>query len=384
MQQVAHFAHWKRKAKAFMSVKSIAEHRSQLVRVASVPFNHVYVRHLSPPDLDDGGVIRLLDPTPPGGESDSDRWWPPAMLELEWVQEHFQEFDVFHVHFGFDAKTPSELHELATFLRRHGKPLVLTMHDLRNPHHRTREDHDAQLDVLVPAAADALITLTGGARDEIKRRWGRNALVIPHPHVVELDQMSALQTGRSSGSENPYRVGMHVKSLRACMDRRTLLPALEPAVIEMGDARLQINGHRDVLDPRGERYDHEFAQLLGDCGDLVDVQIHDFFDDAALWQYLTSIDVSILPYRFGTHSGWLEACRDLGTHVVAPSCGYYDEQGPVHTYLFDEERYDETTLIDAILRARQAKDEPLSAIARFRERQSIATAHRKLYESLLR
>ena len=41
-----------------------------------------------------------------------------------------------------------------------------------------------------------------------------------------------------------------------------------------------------------------------------------------------ALDVSVLPYRFGTHSGWLEACFDLGTAVVAPSCGFYAEQRP--------------------------------------------------------
>ncbi|WP_111720473.1 glycosyltransferase [Homoserinimonas sp. OAct 916] len=353
------------------------------MRIASVPSDHVYVRHLSPPDGNDRSVTRLPDPTPPGAESEPSRWWPPTMLQADWVREHHREFDVFHVHFGFDARAPEDLQELVTVLRQNDKPLVLTMHDLRNPHHHGRKEHDAQLDVLVPAA-DALITLTGGAGDEIKRRWGRNACVIPHPHVVELDRMSALRAERSSGNGTPYRVGMHVKSLRACMDPSALLPALERAVIEMGDARLQINGHRDVLDPRGERYDPDLAQLLHDCGDLVDVRIHDFFDDEALWRYLSSIDVSVLPYRFGTHSGWLEACRDLGTRVVAPSCGYYAEQGPVQSYVFDEDGFDETTLIDAVLGAREMDVEPLSALDRLGQRRAISAAHRDLYDSLLR
>jgi hypothetical protein len=31
-------------------------------------------------------------------------------------------------------------------------------------------------------------------------------------------------------------------------------------------------------------------------------------------------------YWFGTHSGWLEACFDLGTAVIAPNCGYYHQK----------------------------------------------------------
>jgi len=56
----------------------------------------------------------------------------------------------------------------------------------------------------------------------------------------------------------------------------------------------------------------------------------------------------VLPYRFGTHSGWLEACRDLGTTVVAPTCGYFVEQGPVLTYGHDEHGLDADSLADAV------------------------------------
>ena len=108
------------------------------------------------------------------------------------------DFDVFHLHFGFDACDPAELAELVATLRRRGKPFVFTVHDLRNPHHSRREAHDAQLDVLVPAA-DALVTLTQGAAAEIRRRWGREAVVIPHPHVVELADISRSRRGAPPG-----------------------------------------------------------------------------------------------------------------------------------------------------------------------------------------
>ncbi len=369
-----------------MSSSQIAPCRAagtSVVNVASVPADHVYVRHLLDVDVRPHGVRRLPDPTPPGAESEPSRWWPPVMLEADWVEAHHQLFDVFHVHFGFDARTPSQLADLLAALRRHGKPLVLTMHDLRNPHHRDRLDHDAQLDVLVPAAA-ALITLTDGARREIQRRWDRDALVVPHPHVVDLDGMAALQAAprRTDGDER-FRIGVHVKSLRASMDPGLILPTLERAVDEIGDAVLQVNGHTDVLDPRGSRYDRALADVLRGCGDRVEVRAHEFLDDDALWDYLRSLDASVLPYRFGTHSGWLEACRDLGTAVIAPTCGYYAEQGPVESYVLDEHRFDETSLFDAVLRAHAGTVRPASVLDRARQRRDIASTHRALYESLL-
>lgn len=50
------------------------------------------------------------------------------------------------------------------------------------------------------------------------------------------------------------------------------------------------------------------------------------FTDAELWDYLAALDLYVLPYRFGTHSGWLEACVDLGTGVLVPDIGCYSEQ----------------------------------------------------------
>ena len=73
--------------------------------------------------------------------------------------------------------------------------------------------------------------------------------------------------------------------------------------------------------------------------------------DAELFAYLASLDVAVLPYRFGTHSGWLEACRDLGTTVVAPSCGYYADQGPVVSYVNEEDRFDPDSFEQALAEA---------------------------------
>jgi 2-oxoglutarate dehydrogenase E1 component len=125
-----------------------------------------------------------------------------------------------------------------------------------------------------------------------------------------------------------------------------LLPTLVETVAAIPGGVLQVNGHRDVLDPDGARRDESLAAYLHDQADAgrLELHVHDFLDDDALWDYLASLDVSVLPYRFGTHSGWLEACRDLGTAVVAPTCGHYADQGPVLSYAHDEAGLDEVTI----------------------------------------
>lgn len=349
------------------------------VTVASVPASHVYVQHLSPPQGD--GVRRLPDPDPEAPDRSAEQvWWPPVMLQPEWVRAH--EFDVFHLQFGFDAWDPEDLRELVATLAERGRPLVQTVHDLRNPHHEDRRLHDAQLDVLVPAA-DALVTLTPGAAEEIRHRWGREAVVLPHPHVVPLARMRRVRP-RSPGT--PFRIGLHVKSVRPSMDPLRLLPQLIESARAIPNAVLQVNGHRDVLEPNGARRHDALAALLADAAarGLLELHVHDFLPDNDLWDYLESLDVSVLPYRFGTHSGWLEACRDLGTAVVAPSCGYFADQGPVHTYLHDEHSYDERSLHEALLGAYAAgPPEPANVEERRAQRARIAAAHLELYRRVL-
>jgi hypothetical protein len=348
------------------------------IRVASVPANHVYVRHLSAlagPDP----VRRLSDPPVEGQKAT--QWWPPVMLEPGWVRDHQDEFDVFHLHFGFDARTPQQLAELTQELRRAGKPFVYTVHDLRNPHHPAADLHLQQLDVLIPAA-DAVITLTAGAAAFIERRWGRAAHVLPHPHVVEFDHMTRRQP---SSRHEPFVVGVHAKSLRASMDPLAVVKVVGATVRELTGGVLTVNVHNEVMDERGAHYDPEVSGFLQDAAARADLAltVHDYFDDDALWGYLRGLDVSVLPYRFGTHSGWLEACHDLGTTVVAPSCGFYGEQHPCLPYAHDETGLDPDSLASAVRYAYDNRPLWQADIGdRRREREQLSEAHLQLYSAL--
>lgn len=352
--------------------------------VASVPSGHVYVRHLAPERGE--GPERLPDPDPDRPERPAGAvWWPPVMLDPEWAA--LADFDLFHLHFGFDACEPERLAELVTVLERRGKPFVFTVHDLRNPHHEEPAAHDAHLDVLVPAA-DGLVTLTPGAAAEIARRWGReDTVVLPHPHVVDLRTMAVAQDCRARRRDpRSFRVGLHVKSLRPSMDPGAILPTLVDTVRDLPGAVLQVNAHRDVLDDDGARRDDELATYLrarAEAGDL-ELHVHDYLSDDDLWRYLASLDVSVLPYRFGTHSGWLEACRDLGTTVVAPTCGFFAEQGPVLSYVHDETTFDADSLAIAIRTAYDERPRLGACIDERRaQRRAVADAHDELYRSLL-
>jgi hypothetical protein len=350
------------------------------LRIASVPAEHVYVRHLSAPDGTDG-LRRLSDPVPDDPSPAPGQWWPPRMLSPAWVREHRAEFDIMHVQFGFDAQSAQSLATLVAELRRWDKRLVYTAHDLRNPHHADRQAHDAHLDVLVPAA-DEVVTLTPGAAAEIRQRWGREPVVLPHPHVIEFERFGPRRSDRDR-----WTVGVHAKSVRASMAPLPVITALADVVRQLPDAGLQVNVHHDVADADGARHDPVLMRWLRDAeaSGLLELVVHDCFSDEELWQYLESLDLSVLPYRFGTHSGWLEACYDLGTTVLAPTCGYFAEQRPCLTYRHDEHGLDVASLQAAVRTAYEQRPRWQARLAdRRQEREELADAHRALYEAALR
>jgi hypothetical protein len=355
-----------------------------LLRVASVPSSHLYVRHLSRPDGDDD-VIRLPDPIPADGRKVPGGWWPPVMLDPSWISVNHDSFDVFHVHFGFDAIDTGVLEDVVHELRLRKKPLIYTVHDLRNPHHPEPHAHEAHLDVLI-RAADKLLTLTPGASRAISAQWSRGAEVLAHPHVLDRDRIE-----RRRPLSPRFVVGVHVKSLRANMDPFPVLDTLVETVASLNHAVLQINVHDEIF----ESGNHWFAPRAGArlCAYAehpgVEVHVHPYFPDNKLWDYLAGLTVSVLPYRFGTHSGWLEACFDLGTAVIAPRCGFYDEQHPCESYEFSQDTFDPESLDRAVrtLYRRHAGGEEAPR-ARWAQRRAqrfrLAFAHRRIYESVLR
>jgi hypothetical protein len=303
------------------------------------------------------------------------------MLDPAWVTANHEHVDVFHVHFGFDAIPLERLSATLDALDEHAIPLVYTVHDLRNPHQRCSHDHDARLGLLVERAA-RLITLTPGAADVLRDRHGVDAEVLPHPHVLPLERVGAPRPGHDG-----FVVGVHAKSLRANMDVLAVARTLAVALEALPGARLQVNVHDEVSDRDSWAYDpRTVARLraLAARHPHVELVEHRYFADDALWDYLAGLDVSVLPYRFGTHSGWLEACHDLGTAVVAPSCGFYAQQRPCHVYRHDEDGLDPASLVEAVLAAHAAR--PAAAAdpaARLEERRMLAAAHAALYRGVI-
>lgn len=298
------------------------------------------------------------------------RWWPSPWLDPDHVRGAAGRFDLVHVHFGFDDRSPAELAALVGALRAVRRPLVLTVHDLRNPHHHEPGAHDAALDVLVPAAA-AVVTLTPGAAAEIRRRWGREAEVLPHPGVVGPEW-----TRRPRPEREGFTVGMHAKSHRTNADPVGVARALAGTVAGLPGTTVRVDAHDD---DRGRAV----ARAL-DGVDGLDVRVHPPFSDDAFHAYLHELDVSVLPYRWGTHSGWLEACHDLGTTAVVPDVGHFREQAPCLTYRLTDHGPDAGSLAAAVGLAHRTRPRwRADPAARERQRERVAAAHTTLYRRVL-
>lgn len=361
------------------------------IRVASVPQNQIYIRHLEDWDPGDApAVTRLPDPPAAGGPRAMESgWWPPAMLSPRWVRANHASFDLMHIHFGFDAVDPAALRELVAELRHFGKPLVYTVHDLINPHQPDPAAHRELLEVLIPQA-DKLITLTPGAAREIRERWGRDAQVLPHPHVADFETMQRMRAaralGRDAGSGGPRRVGVHFKGLRPNMDVGILDP-LARAVARIPSAVLQVNIHAQPLRPGHAEFRPALAAKLeaGVAEGRWELSAHEYFSEPELLDYLASLDACVLPYRFGTHSGWLEAALDVGTRVAVPDCGHYaDQDASVARFRLGPGGAEEDSLFDALTHLLGQPGLPgLDAAGRRRQRREIARAHRAGYAALL-
>ena len=240
--------------------------RTRAVRLLSVPSRHPYVDAVRP------ATTSLVEP---------DRvlnWEPDPVFTPGYVAARAGQIDIVHLHFSFDH--------------------------LDRPAARAWL---AELDA-------AVLTLTRGAAAEIAERFGVRATVVPHPSLVDPTRTAAVVT-------EPGLAALHLKSLRRNLVDPLALVAAAADGAQRAGGRLRVDLHPEVVeDPRLSG----LGSLAAERG--VELVVHPRFDDIEIERYVRRAHVTVLPYRWGTHSGWLELARDLGTRVVAPDVGYYPDQ----------------------------------------------------------
>lgn len=358
-----------------------AETAARDIVVAAVPTRHPYVQRVS-----SATGIRLADePTPAHG--DPTRWWPPAALDPSWISAHAAEADLLHVHFGTESFPPGHLSACIAAAHDAGWPVVFTIHDLEHPQLSDQRSYASQLDELV-VGADALIALTPGAARVVRDRWDRDALVVPHPSLLPADAVIP-----DILPSEDRRVGVHLKDLRPNVDGPAAARAVIDTVAALRSEGIRATGEVRLHHHVREAVARDEVRALCAGAPFVSLVEHERLSDPELVVALSRWDACVLPYRWGTHSGWLELCWDLGVPVAAPDTGFYAEQhtdASVDSFALD----DSTSLRAAVTRlwagpdaTRAAGAERRELIARRRRERrrtdvAAAAAHAHLYRSL--
>lgn len=359
------------------------------MRVRSVPAGHDYVRHALGGAAD---VVVLDDPVLDPAEPS--RWWPHPALEAAERPEVLDGADLVHVHFGYEHRSPEQIAEFVATLRARAMPLVVTVHDLTNPHEPDPAAHLERTGHLVRGAS-AVLTLTAGAAAEIRERWGVDARVIPHPRLVPAGVTEPLRRERIGGrSPEPLRrervggrsrrtVGVVLGTLRAGVAAEELLPALAEALPP--GTRLVVMIRDDALAAARESDHprHRVALVLDRLAARpgVEVRPHGHLPESELCAALAGFDALVLPHRHGTHSGWLELCRDLGLPPVVPRIGHLVEQWRHEVASYDAWSPDTAGLRESLGTALGGP--PVPERAPDAEDAAVAATHAAIYRAAL-
>jgi Glycosyltransferase Family 4 len=323
--------------------------RGDPVRVATIPFADSYVDAVRPSD-----VVRV------GPSGELSPW-----LDVAYLVEHADELDVLHLHTGPGHVAVAAGQCWAETVRRLGIPLVVTVHRVRAPGGGCAGEPvmDAHLSAVL-STAEVVFTLTPGAADEIAERFGRTAIVVAHPSVTVPDPGLGAERGI---------VGLRLGRVSAAVpDPAGLVRAALSGAVS-GGGRLRV-----LVDAADEQWTGRAVRTLARRGEL-ELVVHPAEDWSAQLQQL---HVAVLPEPCGSHSRDLEICRDVGTRVVTPSCGWFaDQWSDVVSYGNHEQgRLDPVSLTAAVAAAlTRPMPRPADRGWRDEQRAAVRQVHADVY-----
>ena len=309
-------------------------------RVAVLPAAHPAVRRII--GLDGAEHVELV-PVRPGvvnGHTPAEAVTPAeldpdsdASGEIHRDADPLRDVDLVHVHFGYDYLEPESVDDVVEHLETAGVPFVLTVHDIVYPTHEDELPHRDHTGTLVEAAS-AVITLTEVAAHELWVRWGVEPVVVPHPRLLDEAEISAaVRAGKHlRGPDDPLVVGVLLERMGENIEGPELLDQLAPVAQGRRGAHLRIvveaQAWRDACGEDREAGGHHLVAELAAEGGWESVRLvrYESLDLGPVLPEFAALDVCVLPYRFATHSTWLELCRDLGVASVFPSVGFLRDQ----------------------------------------------------------
>ena len=310
-------------------------------RVAVLPAAHPAVRRLTGLDVSPRVELVPVRPgvvngqTPPEAMS-AVEFDPDAVASGEIARDgdSLSSVDLAHVHFGYDYLEPDSVDMVVRHLAEADVPMVLTVHDIVYPTDEDELPHRDHTGTLVEAAG-AVITLTEAAAHELWVRWGVEPVVVPHPRLLDEHEISSAVRAAKHlrGPGDPLVAGVLLERMGENIEGPELLDQLASVARGRRDgAHLRIVVEAQAWrEACGEDRDagghHLVAELAAEGGwESVRLVRYEALDLNPLLAEFAALDVCVLPYRFATHSTWLELCRDLGVTPVFPAVGFLREQ----------------------------------------------------------
>ena len=291
----------------------------------------------------------------------------------EWIESNSDRFDLMHVLGDVEGVEQEDL----TALQETGKPLVYTYAGNSRP---------ASLsETILMRGADRIVVNSHQAHSDANEIHGRQATLVPHSHVLSLEAMGHLAPGRRIP---PFTIGFALDSLSPDPTGETIVEVMTRMARESSCFRARVDVEASSFEP--ESAPGSLAPLLTGLArrGQLDLRVHERFGSLEISDFAVGVDMAVVSSWTGPGIGWIEACRDAGTAVIAPAGRDSDTLRPSFGFrIFPTgacNRDDLGSAFDEAQRALQRGEmEPVGADRRRHHRRNIASLHSRIFSEVL-
>jgi len=330
-----------------------------LPKVLSYPPRHIYVNRLH----DVAAIFIERDELAPR---------LAHFYNLQWIRENEKKWDIVHFHFGWEQYPLEHITEVVAAHVRTGKPIVVTVHDTRNPHTKDSVADQAYLTVILHAAS-AVVTLTPSAASHIRDTYGVNVMVIPHGPLLTRDRMEHYRHVQHQTLE-AETIYVHLKGGRTNLDWQRLL-VMAPAIKRQSGYTLKF----------GVRINSDIHTYVSGMSEVYaeHIILQSEVTDDELYAEMIRHAAVLLPYRWGSHSGMIELAKDLGVPSIVYDTGHYEDQHPSFLVPYETDETDQlAAIVHALNELRTGDVSPLATANRMKELDEFVQNYRQVYQKV--
>jgi hypothetical protein len=277
------------------------------LKVLHVPCNTPYVKKLSRPD--DFDIINGRTELFPEEIKFAD------FLKNSKDADFWDNFDVCHIHYGFEFEKFEVFHQAIQEIRKKLKPIVYTCHELNSVHGIGIEQYKEYLNILFQNASE-LITLTEKAKEEIN--IDKKVHVIPHGQVT-----SPIIRNYTNTHNIP-----NILLLGTLRENRDLITSF--INLNLGTSENECNVSF-VTKPFTSAQIEKYAALrtaieIAQKNTRNKIETLLPLQDKEFNQRVSQSEILVLPYSSAGHSGQLELAFDLGIFPIVTNVGFIESQ----------------------------------------------------------